>query len=137
MPVIEWVDTLTVNVDELDEQHRGIIEVINDLHDALLHARIADLDSARTKALDTMEDRVVSHFRTEEAFMSKIGYPGLDDHREKHLSFLELLRQHKNDLKDGALLLNSELMKTLGNWFMDHELGEDQKFSSFYLGEAG
>jgi hemerythrin-like metal-binding protein len=135
MSTIEWVDTLTVHVDELDEQHRGIIEVINNLHDALLYGKIADLDSARTKALDLMEDRVVSHFKTEEAFMDHIGYPGLDDHREKHLSFLTMLRQYRNDLKDGAILLNSELMKTLGNWFMDHELGEDQKFSSFYLGE--
>jgi len=137
MPVIEWVEALSVHVDELDEQHRGIVEVINDLHDALLHSKITELDIARTKALDVMEERVTSHFATEEAFMAQIGYPGLDDHREKHHAFLKLLRRHKSDLRDGVMLLNSELMKTLGNWFIDHELGEDQKFSSFYSDRTG
>ena len=55
MPVIEWVEALSVHVDELDEQHRRIVEVINDLHDALLHSKITELDIARTKALDVME----------------------------------------------------------------------------------
>jgi hemerythrin len=136
MPVIEWVEALSVHVDEIDEEHRGIIEIINDLHDALLSSRTSELDNARTRALDTMEEKVSSHFATEEAFMARIGYPDLKSHREKHHAFLELLRQHRKNLQDGVILLNSELMKTLAGWFIDHELGEDQKFSSFYLEEA-
>jgi hemerythrin-like metal-binding protein len=137
MPVIEWVEALSVHVDELDEQHRGIIEVINDLHDALLHSKVTELDTARTKALDVMEEKVTSHFASEEAFMAQIDYPGLADHREEHHAFLKLLRRYKGDLQDEAILLNSELMKTLGNWFIDHELGEDQKYSSFYSDRTG
>jgi hemerythrin len=137
MPVIEWVEALSVHVDEIDEQHRGIIEIINDLHDALLNSRTSELDSARARALDTMEERVSSHFATEETFMAGIDYPDLNGHREKHSAFLKLLRQHRKDLQEGVILLNSELMKTLANWFVDHELGEDQKFSSFYSEKAG
>lgn len=136
MPVIEWVEALSVHVDEIDEQHRGIIEIINDLHDALLNRNTSELDNARTKALDTMEEKVSSHFATEEAFMAGIDYPDLKGHREKHSAFLKLLRQYRKDLQDGVILLNSELMKTLANWFVDHELGEDQKFSSFYSEQA-
>jgi hemerythrin len=136
MPVIEWVEALSVHVDEIDEEHRGIIEIINDLHDALLSSRTSELNDARTRALDTMEEKVSSHFATEEAFMARIGYPDLKSHREKHHAFLELLRQHRKNLQDGVILLNSELMKTLANWFVDHELGEDQKCSSFYSEEA-
>jgi len=136
MPVIEWVEALSVHVDEIDEEHRGIIEIINDLHDALLSSRTSELNAARTRALDTMEEKVSSHFATEEAFMARIGYPDLNSHREKHHAFLGLLRQHRKNLQNGVILLNSELMKTLANWFVDHELGEDQKFSSFYSEET-
>jgi len=136
MPVIEWVEDLSVHVDEIDEQHRGIIEIINDLHDALLGSKTSELDNARIKALDAMEEKVSSHFATEEAYMAGIDYPDLNGHLEKHSAFLRLLRQHRKDLQDGVILLNSELMKTLASWFVDHELGEDQKFSSSYSEKA-
>ena len=137
MPVIEWVEALLVNVDEIDKQHRGIIETINDFHDALLYKKTSELGSARTNVLDAMEEIVSTHFTTEEAFMAQIDYPDLNEHREKHKAFLEQLRQYKSDLQDGVILLNSELMKTLANWFVDHELEEDQRYSRYYSETKG
>lgn len=137
MPVIEWVDALSVNVQEIDEQHRGIIGIINDLHDALLNKPISEMGDVRTRTLSAMSEQVAIHFATEEAFMARIGYPGLGDHQEKHVAFIELLDQYQEDVRNGILILNSELMKTLANWFVDHELEEDQKFSSFHAEQAG
>ena len=137
MPVIEWVDALSVNVSKIDEQHRGLIGIINDLHDALLNKPISEMGNVRTRTLSAMSEQIAIHFATEEAFMAKIGYPGLEDHRGKHVAFVELIEQHEEDIRNGVLILNSELMKILANWFVDHELEEDKKYSSFYAEQAG
>jgi hemerythrin len=35
MPIIEWADALSVNVKEIDDQHKRLIDLINNLHDAM------------------------------------------------------------------------------------------------------
>ncbi len=84
MGYIEWTQDLSVGVPELDAQHQRWIGMINELHDTLLHGDAEDLVAITGRMLRAMGEYVEEHFRTEEAYMEKIGFPGLDAHREVH-----------------------------------------------------
>ena len=133
MPVIEWVDALSVNVAEIDEQHRSIIEIINEFHDVLLHGNFSELGIARDRVLKTIEEQFEVHFATEEAFMARVSFPGLEDHQKKHRAFAGQLKKYESDILKGTVILNSELLKILAGWFVDHELQEDRKFGVFHF----
>ncbi len=133
MPIIKWDDSLSVQVKELDEQHKKFIESVNEFHDALLHVESDQLHDFKKKALESMREYAVFHFIAEEQYMKEIGYPDLDKHKKIHDQFISKLREYEVKFSSGKLIFNSEIMKTLKNWLHDHLLTEDRKYSAFAL----
>ncbi len=127
---IEWSEELSVGVPELDAQHQRWIEMINELHDTLLTGSTGDLLEVTSKMLQAMADYADKHFSTEEAYMEKIGYAGLEDHRDIHRRFSARIHQHLADMEEGFPILNSQLMKELMNWLTGHILAEDKRYSN-------
>jgi hemerythrin len=36
MPLVSWSDELSVGIEEIDEQHRQFINIMNELHSAII-----------------------------------------------------------------------------------------------------
>ncbi len=52
----EWDDTFSVNNAEIDDQHRGLIEIINELHDTLMKEESEGTFTGKINALESMND---------------------------------------------------------------------------------
>lgn len=131
MPRFEWNDGFSVNVEELDHQHKKWISIINDLHEILISGNVSVLQKATEDSLDAMLEYALMHFAYEERYMEKIGYPGLLQHREKHLEFKSTMLGYYTDIKSGTLILSTKLMKTLINWLKNHILEEDKQYAQY------
>jgi len=129
MGYIEWTQDLSVGVPELDAQHQRWIGMINELHDTLLHGDAEDLVAITGRMLRAMGEYVEEHFRTEEAYMEKIGFPGLDAHREVHHRFAQRIQRYIAEHEDGTSILNTSLMKELMNWLTDHIATMDKQYA--------
>lgn len=134
MPYLPWDASLSVNVPELDEQHRAFIGVLNDLHDVLMEGQLQEVFAARGRALAGIERYIDTHFRAEEEYLAGIGYPLLDEHRRLHERFAAEVKGYRAALAAGDQLLNSELVKTMIRWVRDHLAGEDRKYARYAAG---
>lgn len=131
MQRIAWDETFSVHVKEIDEQHKKWIEIINRLHETLMRPRGDDLVRITRQTFNDMEEYVRFHFSFEEEYMRSIGYPGLATHTREHDIFLARIKQYKQDLQEGELILNSEIMKILINWLQSHILDQDKQYAAF------
>lgn len=124
-----WTDDLSVDIQEVDEQHKGLIGLINQLHVAVSenHGK----DTAR-EILDQLAESTRTHFLLEESLMRLTHYSGFAVHKEQHESLMEQMRmlQQKLDVQD--ITINVELLHFLKNWLTQHIGACDRDFSAHF-----
>ena len=123
---ITWKEFYSVGCRELDDQHKQILEIINDLY-SLLQSNEAE-PVAVEGLLDRLVQYVVDHFQCEEEWMKESGYPELAEHKSHHerLSEKTLALCHRIDADTGH-----ELLGFLKQWWVDHICGADKQYSAY------
>ena len=93
MGMIQWNESLSVNVAEIDAQHQKLIGLINDLNAAMLRGKGRDvLGSILTGLVDYAE----THFQTEERYFLRFGYPEAGPHQKAHADFVAKVIDFQN-----------------------------------------
>ena len=127
MPRIEWSERLNIGVAEIDEQHKRMIQLHNDLEEALAggkaHRRMPVF-------LAELVEYAEEHFATEEALMEQVGYEGLDVHRSEHRQFLSKIDRFRKTVMSGRARVSKPLMSFLRYWFENHVAGTDREIAS-------
>jgi len=90
---IEWNDSLAVGIEEIDNQHKELFRRINDLIEACHQGRGAE---AVGEVLAFLDSYARLHFSTEEGYMRKYNFPGLDGHHQQHQEFMANLAEVRN-----------------------------------------
>jgi hemerythrin-like metal-binding protein len=120
MERLQWDDALAVGDETVDNQHRNLFRLYNELVDALKEGRGRDFCM---DALAGLADYAREHFADEEAFMERVDYPELEEHHAEHEAFKEELaleiKAVKGGQKDHAFLAR-ELASKLRTWLTDH-----------------
>src|SRR6516225_3039339 len=89
MALLEWKEEYATGIDDVDDEHKDLIDLINRLH-ALLHADDAKLT---VPAFFTrLIDGVAAHFALEERIMGESAYPDMEAHRANHERLLDGIR---------------------------------------------
>lgn len=131
MPQIEWDESFSVNNPELDAQHREWISIFNRLHSTLLTGRPEELTSATVEILKAIQKYARFHFTFEEKFLHSINYDQLTRHVMLHKKFYDEICDHINLINSGKTVLNTELIKLMREWLLNHILVEDKKYADF------
>ncbi len=131
MPIIQWSEKFSISNPEIDTQHKEWLAIYNKAHDRMMGSNDTDFRSTGVDALGDMKDYTQYHFAREEAWMSSIGFPGLDQHKGLHRAFTLKIEGMIQDLQQGNHVLNSEIIKGIENWLTHHILNEDQKIRVF------
>lgn len=131
MPRIDWNESFSVGNAEIDAQHQRWIAIHNELHELLINCRKDDLKNAAVSTVEAMHEYAKHHFAFEEAYIGKLGYPGRDNHVQFHRGFGVMVDKYLRELRNGEIILNTELMKTLKRWLEVHILTEDKKYAQF------
>ena len=130
MEAVQWDDSLSVGIALIDDQHRAWMARFADMA-AAIESRQGPREIART--LGFLVDYTERHFATEEKHMTASGYPDLAEHRQKHDELRGTLDNLVQDFQEeGATHILADYVRNfLGNWFVDHIRGTDQKFAAF------
>ncbi len=86
---IAWSEAISVNNKKIDDQHKHLIELTNNLID---HSNEKADSALISESLDELVKYTRTHFRDEEQLLEACNYPKLNDHKEEHeLLFLKYL----------------------------------------------
>ncbi|WP_027186059.1 bacteriohemerythrin [Desulfovibrio inopinatus] len=129
MPFISWDPELSVGVHEIDEQHKTLLNMINQLHEGM---RSGKSKEQLAKTFVGLKKYVKMHFSTEERLMEKNRFSGLSSHRTQHNKFIEKILDFEMEFEQGRTLLSMELVQFLRNWYLSHVKGVDQQYANFF-----
>lgn len=128
MAFITWSDKLKIDIREIDEQHHRLVDLINELFDALNEQKA---DEVIDDTIEKMLEYVVYHFRAEEGFMEKFGFENIEAHKKAHSYFEQKAIDLLHLRRKGEKMVAIETMQFLGDWLKDHILGADKKLGHF------
>lgn len=134
---IEWTDSFATGVDEIDEQHRILVNTLNDANAKLADG--ADLDYLEEITQDLLS-YALYHFETEEELMQEYGYAGahaadMDLHLRQHRGFSSKVVAVRDNLRAGVAIAPKDLIGFLNNWLVNHILNTDKKLGAFIVGK--
>ncbi|MEW6536204.1 MAG: bacteriohemerythrin [Candidatus Auribacterota bacterium] len=129
MELIQWSDDLSVNIPELDDQHKRLIALINELNEAI---QAGNDKGMLGKLFKSLAFYIFSHFNTEEQYFDKYGYPDKAAHKEEHLNFIDTIMDFKDQFEKGNALLSADMMQFLTDWVHGHISETDQKYALFF-----
>ena len=128
MALITWDSRFSVNVNEIDKQHQKLVSMINDLNDAMRQGKGKDVLGKIINGLITYTG---THFKTEEDYFDKLGYPDTAAHKDEHAVFVKKVSDFNADFQAGKLGVSIEVMNFLRDWLSAHIKGADKKYSLF------
>jgi len=129
MALIQWSDSLSVNVGEIDRQHQKLIAMINELNDAMRQGKGKEIVAKIINGLITYTG---THFKFEEQYFDKFGYPDKDNHKKAHSDFVRKVSDFKTGYASGKVGLSMDIMNFLSDWLQTHIKGTDKKYSAFF-----
>lgn len=128
MALIQWDKSLSVGVVEFDNQHKKLIQLINDLNDAMLKGKGKE---AVAVIIAELRKYTVSHFGYEEKTLERIAYPELTKQQAEHKRFVDDILKFEKELTDGKIGLSVAVMNFLSDWLRKHIQGEDMRYTAF------
>ena len=138
MAFIEWRQDYSIGIPEADDDHRQLIELINELHEAIVRDSHSDTIGAAVDELETVLsvlDELLAygaqHFQVEEDLMLRFAYPDYDKHKEAHAVLADTVQTYRRDFDDGEAVVSMEIVRFLKNWLDAHILDMDRKLGDF------
>lgn len=125
---VEWSDDFSVKVSLMDDEHKVLFKLINDLNSAMI-----DGQSSReiARILDSLIDYTEYHFNHEEEMLKKISYPNISEQEKYHKIFVDKMKEFKKELESGEVLLSVKMIDFLKDWLVSHIVNIDTKYSGF------
>ena len=129
MSLMTWTKAMSVGLPELDEDHRVLIRIINQLAES---AKNEDPASVLRQSLFSLLRYAEFHFAREEKVLSTCDFPGMSHHKGEHRAFTAHMKSLAESLDQDALppaeVVGEELLTYLKDWLNHHILIEDKSY---------
>ncbi len=132
MKELVWDNTLSVEVDEIDEDHHKLIDLLNMLTRSIEQSDDANYIEA---ILDELISCTVWHFRHEERLMLKYGYDATDEHKAEHSKLIESIEALKQKFVKEGKTVSDQDIEFLEHWLTGHILGTDMELGAYLARE--
>jgi hemerythrin len=126
--ILQWDDSLSVGIEEIDNQHKKLVRMICDLHEAM---RSGQGKSQVESIIKELTNYTVEHFGYEEKLLEQHKYSGYLNHRKEHEKFVDKVVAFGNDFRENRAALTTEIMNFLKDWLVGHIKGIDKKYGPF------
>ena len=124
---IQWDPIFSVGIDELDNQHKKIIDLINALYAA---AQAQDRRTMKDVVIARLKHCYSENIATEERYMFIYHYPDINHHRGEHADFIKNVLEFQETCGDTPVsaLATLDFRK---EWLINHVINVDRKLGLF------
>jgi hemerythrin len=128
-----WSANLMLGINHMDDEHKILVERINNLVDQLSKKHMSHDKASLLKAFNDLASYTVEHFTHEEHFMQTVNYPQFSAHKKIHEKLVQQVLMYGEQLKNGTVD-DQKLVSFLRNWLTSHIMGVDMQYADFTRG---
>lgn len=128
MAILTWSNQLNVGIESIDQQHRRLVDILNQLDEAVA---VGDEPQAILALIDALIDYTHYHFEHEESLMRDASYAGekFAQHQQQHQEFVsKVLEEQQKAIADPDTVSN-HLLEFLVEWLSAHILYSDKQMA--------
>ena len=125
MSMVQWSDYYSVEIQEIDEQHKFIIMYINELYEALSRKDSHDLVA---DVIHKLVEYTKIHFAVEETLMRIFHYEGYEQHKAIHDKLVQQALSYQGRFLAGDARVGMELLMFLKEWLFSHINKVDKQY---------
>lgn len=130
MSMVQWNDEYSIGIQEIDEQHKLLVELINDLYMAMAQKGARDRVG---EVLGRLVDYTKVHFAVEECLQRMFGYPGYEAHKKIHDTLVQQAVELMEKYKAGDAGVGMEALFLLKDWLIGHIMEKDTAYAPYLL----
>lgn len=128
MAFLNWTEELSVGIPRIDQQHRKLVSLLNELYEAMQSGKGRDVLG---KVLGELAGYTKTHFAAEEQIMAANGYPELQTHRDKHQKMAQKVMELNDQFRKGVLASPIQITNFLKDWLAKHIMETDRNYGPF------
>jgi len=132
MALITWQDEYALGIEEIDSQHKKIVDIINRLFQMFTDKDTRD-ETKINGIFQELVDYANYHFSTEEKYFELFSYPGTSAHLELHEKYRakveELKKQYETDKGEAVFFA---LTNFLQDWWVWHINNADRAYAPLF-----
>jgi hemerythrin len=125
MALLTWSEKYSVGVKALDGQHTKLIEILNNLHAAMMKGQARSITGP---LLHNLVEYTGTHFSEEEKIMAAAKYPALVSHKVLHADLVKQVQDFAVRYDLGEIAMGHDLFNFLRDWLATHILKEDKQY---------
>lgn len=122
MDLIIWRETFETGYLRVDNQHKHLVKLINDLFN---HMSAKNNEVQIRRIFLELYDYTVTHFTMEEMLMKEFEFPDYLKHKDEHSQFIIQIKDFKEKFMSGEAKVNVKLLNFLKEWLLKHIMGTD------------
>ncbi len=130
---LEWKDEYCVGIDSIDQQHRKLVNLINQLQTALDYSTGEEFER---DALEELVDYTKTHFSYEEGLMKDNDYPDYEPHKLQHQKMFKKVEEVLAEYEQDQETAMDNAVDFLRDWLINHINGTDKQYSSYLIGKG-
>lgn len=126
--VFPWHEGFETGIDEIDNQHKQLISLLNKLADSLTQDESFEVEDT----FKELGNYAMYHFESEELIWNEYIKSDLltNNHKEFHASFLPKVQEIKESNKDKSIyVIAEEILLFLIRWLAFHIIDEDKRLA--------
>jgi hemerythrin len=129
--LVTWSSTFSIGVSLIDEQNKGLLDLVNDMFNHVVKDEAAETEYFR-KIIQQAAQYAKVHFDIEERIMIHTRFPGYKEHKKAHDAFVMAIVTAVRDYESGKKYVISELTRFLKEWVLTHIAIMDKGYFSHF-----
>jgi hemerythrin len=125
---IVWGKVLSVEVDEIDEDHRKLVNIFNILNHAVIDGEPKEYLVA---VLEELINCTVWHFSHEDRLMLKYNYKEIEEHKTEHQDLIKSAKMLQQEILQADKFVADADIEFLERWLTEHILTADMRLGAY------
>ncbi|MBF0127613.1 MAG: hemerythrin family protein [Magnetococcales bacterium] len=134
MDTLQWSESLSVGFQEVDDDHKKLVVMLNTLITAIQEKNSRSIIG---KVLHELISYTSWHFRHEERLMQTYRFKGFLAHKGEHAELINQAGELQRKFTHEGVDLTQDVLEFLKTWLTNHILKTDREMGLFLSGKVG